>query len=89
LHQQREASLFDIKYDGVQFIYVSSEQTKAKHTELKSIKAKPLNQTMNLHAAITRAFPMADLKIVTSTRKAIKGCMICDKIENEMVAILA
>jgi hypothetical protein len=28
---------------GVQFIYVSSEQTKAKHTELKSIKAKPLN----------------------------------------------
>jgi hypothetical protein len=35
---------------GVQFIYVSSEQTKAKHTELKSIKAKPLNQTMKLHA---------------------------------------
>jgi hypothetical protein len=35
---------------GVQFIYASSEQTKAKHTELKSIKAKPLNQTMKLHA---------------------------------------
>ena len=35
---------------GVQFIYVSSKQTKAKHTELKSIKAKPLNQTMKLHA---------------------------------------
>jgi hypothetical protein len=32
---------------------------------------------------------MADLKIVPSTRKAIKGCMICDKIENETVAILA
>jgi hypothetical protein len=39
-----------LQYDGVQFIYVSSEQTKAKHMELKSIKAKPLNQTMKLHA---------------------------------------